>query len=86
MKVYEKKYHNKKNKYINRNILKVQISESDIVELGGANILRKQGIQNKRQLSLRVQQSDDTWGKSCCKVLWSPHPSIVGSADAAMPS
>ena len=37
----------------------MQIIESDIVELGSANILRKQGIQNKRQLSLRVQQSDD---------------------------
>ena len=37
----------------------MQIIESDIVELGSANILRKQGIQNKQQLSLRVQQSDD---------------------------
>ena len=37
----------------------MQIIESDIVELGSANILRKQGIQNKRPLSLRVQQSDD---------------------------
>ena len=36
-----------KKNIINRNILKVQISESDIVEFGSANMLRKQGIQNK---------------------------------------
>ena len=43
--------------------MKVKISESDIVELSSANILRKQGIQNRQQLSLRVQQSDDMGGK-----------------------
>ena len=49
----------------------MQISDSDIVELSSANILRKLSIQNKQQLSLRVQQSDDMGGKSFYRTLWS---------------
>ena len=42
----------------------MQITESDIVALGSANILRKQGIQSKQQLSLGAQQSDDMGKKA----------------------
>ena len=69
----------KKKEHIkNRNILKVQNIENEIVELGSQNIFKKQGIQNKRQLSLRVQQSNDegksvsdnipSWGHAACSM------------------
>ena len=36
----------------------MQITKSDIFELWSANILRKQGIQNKQQLSLRADKGE----------------------------
>ena len=52
MKVYQKNTTIRIINIKNRNTLKMLIIESDIVKLGSANIMRKQGIQNKRQQSL----------------------------------
>ena len=61
--VYQKKYHNKNTKYQKQKHIESANYLRYIVELGSANILRKQDIQNKRQLSLGRPM---IWGGKPC--------------------